>query len=558
LALITSNLSGHFKAATRRGPEVSGGTPVAEVRKLATAKRAYSGLSKHASYGGATSSSTGGSGADIRTTSPEIRNPLLNLINFYLPYDRKTLNQWIRYYARFDPYVGNCVDLHGEFPMSDFHFTGVSDKSVLEAYEEMKEETNMLQYCFEASREYELLGEVFSFWAWDEDELTWKSYTILNPDLLELKLLSWGSGAHAVYTYDPPQELKELVKDRDPRVLEQIQETMDPIVFDNIMANKRIPLDDFNMLSMVRRESPYESRGTSIIVRCLKDLMYKDKLREAQYAIAEQQITPVQLWKIGDPASGYMPTDEDLDQFRETIMAGRQDPLFTLVTHGAVNLDLIGYTGKLLNILPEMEWVSKQVLVAMFASDAMISGEGPTYSNAFVAFKVIQGRYQSKRDKFVQNFRNKLFKPFAKAREMWASTPAQLSHRIRSDKKVPLIPGIEWNFKLDLTDQTSRIQYLMQLNDKNKLAFKTLCEVLDIPYDVNKAALKEEEGTVLDSVYQSVRAARAEKTGMVPSMEETGGVSAPPGGGGGGPGGGDFDLSGFEPEPEVDSESEIQ
>lgn len=462
----------------------------------------------------------GSGGANVTTVGPEIRNPLLSLINFYLPYDRRTLNQWVRYYTRFDPYVGNCIDLHAEFPMSDFRFTGVSDPEVLRAYEEMKEETRLVQFGFESSREYEMLGEMFSFWNWDEDELTWKDYTILNPDLLDIVSINWGAGEAAVYTYDPPQELKDLVRNKDERVLATLQEKLDPAVYENLISGKRIPLDDFNMLSLMRKESPYDPRGTSVVLRALKDLMLKDKLREAQYAIADQQITPAQIWKLGDPANGYMPTDADLADFRTLLEAGRHDQLFTIVTHGAVQLDVVGYTGKIIDISPQMDWIAKQIMVAMFTSDAMITSEGPSYQNAVVAFKVIQGRYQTKRDKTGQAYRNKLFRPFSEARGYWERSQAELQHRVRTDKKKPIVPGMEWNFKLDLTDQTQRNQFIMQLREKNEVAMKLVCEILDLPYEVNKTALKQEEGTVFDPVYQKVREARADKSGMIPNMGE--------------------------------------
>lgn len=113
-------------------------------------------------------SMAGPGGADVRFGSPEIRNPLLNLINFYLPYDRRTLNQWIRYYDKFQPVVGNCMDLHGEFPISDFRFINLEDPQIQDFYDEFKERVSLVQWCFEVSREYELIGECFTFWRWED------------------------------------------------------------------------------------------------------------------------------------------------------------------------------------------------------------------------------------------------------------------------------------------------------------------------------------------------------------------------------------------------------
>lgn len=536
--LITQDLEGHFKAATTgsRAPSEPAPEPTAPYRfpKLAGQSRAPIQSLAARRYGERTmekmaafAGGGGTGGANIATGSPEIRNPLLNLINFYLPYDRKTLNQWIRYYDRFQPYIGNCIDIHGEFPISDFHFKGITDPKVQQLFEEQKERANLVEFAFEASREYELIGEVFSFWRWDEGDAMWDDYVMINPDLLEVQAVDWGWGKKILYTYEPPAELKEILRNRDERT-EELLEDLDDVVYENLMAGKRIPLDEFNMFSMMRKASPYENRGTSIVLRCIKELMYEDKLREAQYAIADQQITPVQIWKLGDPAAGYMPTEEDLDDFRNVLLNGNHDPLFTIVSHGAINLELVGYTGKLLPVIPEFEWVAKRVLVALFTNESMVTGEGPTYSNAIIAMKVLQGRYQSKRDKFVKKFRQKIFEPLSKAHQIFESLPNSYNGTIRTSRsRRPVSPEIEWNFKLDLTDQAQRIQYLMQLRDKTSIPMKTLTEVLDLDYEATKTLLKEEEGTVFDPVYQAAREKAA----------ESGGGAAGGGLGGGMPGG---------------------
>jgi hypothetical protein len=470
--------------------------------------------------------------ANVLTSSPEIRNPLLNLINFYLPYDRKTLNQWIRYYLKFHPYVGNCTDLNAEFPISDFHFTNYTkDPKVEEILELQKEKCNLLEFFFAASSEYEALGEAFTFFNFDIEEGYFDDYTIINPDMLDVKELNWGSGKKAVYTYEPPQELKDLFKDSDPDV-QELMEEMDPVMRENIAAGKKIPLSDFNVFPLIRKTHDYETRGTSLILRCIKDLMYEDKLREAQYSIADQQITPVQLWKIGDAAAGYMPTSSDLEDFRNLLLAGRHDFLFTIVTHSAVNLDLIGYTGKLLPILPEMEWVAKRVMVALFTNEAMITGAGGGYSNAVVGLKTIQGRYQSKRDKLVTGTKNKILRPLAAFHEIYESPnqTANLSHRVRTRRKL-MVPDIEWNFKLDLTDESQRIQYLMQLREKASVPMRTICDVLHLDYDKVREGLKEEEGSVFDESYQKARSAKATKGGGDDAGGDLGGGSL--GGGGG-------------------------
>lgn len=539
--LITSNLDAHWGAIKVGAPaptfRSSGGTrnypPQRKLPILTAAKHMVSGGvgsvagSVYANRLLEKSASMSGLGANVQTSSPEIRNPLLNLINFYLPYDRKTLNQWIRYYYKFHPYIRNCINLHAEFPISDFHFTGISDPGILEQFDELKETAKLVDFCFKSSKEYELLGEAYGFQSWDEDELIWKGIRIMNPDQLDIQDLNFGDEPGAIYTMEPDEELKMLVKSADPRVLQLLQDKLDPVVYENLLAGTKIPIDEFNVIAMRNSDSEYEPRGTSNVLSCIKDLMYEDKLREAQYAIADQQITPVQIWKIGDPATGYMPDDAALDAFRELLLAGRHDPLFTIVSHAAIKLELVGYTGQLLPVIPEFEFVGKRIMVALFTNDAMVTGSSGPYANGIVGFKTIEGRYQSKRDKIVDCLKTKNYKPFAQARQLFQGSTADAAHGVRTSKGRKLaVPGMEWNFKLDLTDQTQRNQYLADMRKDGVIPMRTICEVFNMPYEQTKQALKDEEGTVFDPAYQAWRLQRVKDNGTMPTA--SGGMGGAP------------------------------
>ena len=73
---------------------------------------------------------------------------------------------------------------------------------------------------------------------------------------------------------------------------------------------------------------------------CSKLLPYKDKLRQAQWLVAERHIIPIKIVKVGDkdrPASA-----EDLQAVQDELTNIAQDPLLTLVTHHAFDFDFVG------------------------------------------------------------------------------------------------------------------------------------------------------------------------------------------------------------------------
>jgi intein/homing endonuclease len=275
--------------------------------------------------------------------------------------------------------------------------------------------------------------------------------------------------------------------------------------------------------------------GNGVVTRnCLKDLLYEDKLREAQYSIAEGHITPKQIWKIGD--KDHMPLQEDLEDFRELLISANNDPIFSIVTHYGVQADFVGSAGKVLPLLPEFEFVYNRVLTGLFANKSLIHGEGVNYQNASVGLRVLMSRYIAIRGKLEDWARTKIFMPVAIANDFYHISQADLDHNVRTnrgegERKLDL-PQFDWRSKQNLLDDSLQKQLLMQLLQRTKIPMKVVAEAMDIEYDYLKKWLKSEEGTVFDEVYQKRRdelskQRMTERIKMAPTVETTSERSGP-------------------------------
>lgn len=229
----------------------------------------------------------GSAGGDIERRPPETRNPLLNITNFYLPQDQRILSQWIRYYYRFDPYVGNCADLLADIPMSRFDFAGINDEYILHFYEDMSEEIKLYNRLHEIIKEFYLLGEVFPFARFDESIGAFVQMVILNPDYVVVNSYPWAydetlEEEFSTFEWEPDPELQRIVGSNDPKDM-RIAQKIDPQIIQAVMARQTVPIDSFNLAQIANKAHPYDPHGSSILLRSLKDLLYLDKLREAQY-----------------------------------------------------------------------------------------------------------------------------------------------------------------------------------------------------------------------------------------------------------------------------------
>lgn len=318
----------------------------------------------------------------LSTGTPELRDPIFNPESFYLAKDLQASNRWIRYYDTYHPILPNSLDIHATFPISDFSFKGVEDPFVLDFYNYVKEDVlHLLDWVILASREYEVLGEAFSFFGWDSYNGYFNSATILNPDLLEIYPFDWEGSRKFVISMDIPETFEMLKdkKDMDMRY-RGLWDNLDPVIRRCVDNGTPIPLSPNNVFGMQRLAFPYDIRGTSQVLRCLKDLMYEDKLREAQMAVADGHITPYQIWKVGNTAQGYIPTDEELDDWNSLLEMAEHQNLFRIVTHDSVSYETKGVQEGLLPITPELDKIEDRILTALYTSRAWTTGDGPCVS----------------------------------------------------------------------------------------------------------------------------------------------------------------------------------
>jgi len=467
--------------------------------------------------------------SDIEAANPSIRSPLLNQSNFYMPESdsstgepNRLLNQWITYYLKWTHDLGNLVSLHSELPLSRFGLRGITDKSILSFFEDMAESMEMHAKSIEFLKQFFSYGETIPFAYWSDKYNCFTDMTFLNNNFVYVKghyLLHSDEGdGTEFYELEPDPMLVNLVKSND-YVTTLLREKLSEDFVAAVKQNKRLLLSNFST-SMIKNKIQWSDlRGTSIVLRCIKSMMLREKYKEANYSVADAYVNPKFVWKLGqsgDLASGgYMPSEEDLTAFRDLLVSANNDPIFTIITHYAVNVDIIGLNGKLLPLGPELDRIDKEVMMAMFANEAVTTGQGPTYASASVAFRALMSRYIPIRAKLERYYYHKIFAPVAYANKFFERKKCDLDHNVRTgnDTNKLIIPQIDWRSKSNLLDDGTVKGIISQAVTSGRLPMKLLTEVLDLDYNEVRDYLWAEQGTVFDPVAQKARA--------TPGVDET-------------------------------------
>jgi hypothetical protein len=464
-------------------------------------------------YGGGMAS---GSSANIKQSSPEFYHPLFQNLNMMLPRDRRERNEWCRHFYRVEPIIATALDLHTEFPISDFDNVA-SDPYIKKFFDHMAfDKLNMVNLLLDIGLEYWKIGDVFPFGQINESEGMWEKFVLLNPDYIDIQ--SSVLAEDPVMELIPDAEIQSIVNSGPNGKYGDIYDQLPDDVIRQVKMGKNIKLDSRLVSQISHKAAQYETWGTPVMMRCFKTLIYKDKLRQAQDAIANRHITPLRVAKIGQPGEP-MPSQDDLDAFRDTLMQADQDPNFFLVYHYGLQFEYVGSNGKILPLNQEFDFIQKELMNGLGINQAMLNGEGPTYSNAQVGYDTLARRYMAYRLRLESWIKNKVYKPIAEIQGFYESKNGEISASNMTPKQRKIsaqrgdmelvIPDITWR-EQDLTTNQSAMNFIQQLQQKGLISMQTVLPMLNLDPETEKKQLEEERGTVFDP--------DAPKTGPLPNQ----------------------------------------
>lgn len=544
------------------GYKITGGTPAGS--------RKVQGLIAHSpsfrKQAASVSNSGGGlgtsAGAPVERLAPEVYSPLFTMANLNLPRDRITVNAWCRNFFDLHPLVRNAITLHATYPISKINIK-CPDKKVEQEFGDMIEEMDLLGAIGDISLEYWKLGEAFPYAELDENNLKWKRIVVQNPDYIHVKKMVVAS--EPVISMRPDAVLMRLVMSSNPGDVQLRKQIPEHMVY-HVRRGENIPLDNFNVSHLKMLSSPYDVRGTSVIVSVFKDLMLYDKLREAKFAQADDLVNPITLVKVGGAGEGeYHPDDEAIETWRQLMEEAQYDKNFKIVTHAGVAIERVGASGAVLDIGQDNDLIIKNIMHGLMVPQAVIDTESAVYASASIGLEVLRQRYFNFRNMLAKWLMNKIFAPISDLRGYY---------KAEGGFKKLIVPEVEWN-QMNLYDLQDYISNISSLVTAKQVSLQTLYRSLGLNYEEerqkmrqearNDAIRQREEQALASMSLVELRALDPEREIMepvMPSAPQAGGMAggmpgmeagAPPAGGPGGGmppmgGGGGGGLPGGLPE----------
>lgn len=514
--------------------------------------------------GGVTAQASGGN-----FYSPELSTDFLEL--------PQSLNEQWNYYRFFydnEPFVGQAIDIHGELPLSKLRLARPKANSreladaALRFCEKWVNRNDLFAFLLQTVHEFYLIGEVYIFcednnpdmpremthkvirkiesdgtlseeWVarTDEESLDetvawlkknykgWTKLRILPPEQIHIEtfpftdqvliqLIPDSKTAHVINMADQGDEQAiKIVNSMDPAVVKAIRSG------ENISLNTDPEAGSF-VHYMANKKSQYAPRGHSILQRCMRTIIYFDKLRQAQTSIASRHMTPIRLVYAEGMDEG------DTEVLRDQIDLALQDPDYTIVTNFQVTWEEMNSNGRLLELSGEYDLVARQLYAGLGVTESLLNGES-SYSGDRINLEVINTRYGLLREKMQRLVEEHFFKPMCKRMGF-----------IEEDEdgdEVVIYPKLSFT-RLALRDNQDTFDALFQLYQKGSLDVETILELLNIDPLTVKDRLQNDFATfndasfnqVLQSLYGRLGDALAENTNIAPLIAERLGLTYEP------------------------------
>lgn len=352
-------------------------------------------------------------------------------------------------------------------------------KKYLELLEKKKELLLELKEIREKKEhEYELFSHLVN-----KDYMGWSGVQLIPPDRVEIRR-DGRFGAGAVVFYEPSPTQKDAIlndKDVDPNIRDILeQEGKIPLNYD--------PLKGSFLVHFARKKAPFEDHGRSILQRCLRTIIYRDKLRQVQTTIVSRNMTPKTLIVAPGISSG------EVMNLRAHADEAKADPDYTIVVNYEARWDEIGSEGRILALDSEWTHTNADLSTGLGFSPDLLTGEG-FYSGNRIHLELLNTTYVLFRETLCSLVEENFFKPIAMRKGFYEED--------RYGRPRWIYPKLNFS-RLALRDQGDVYDMLYNLYSKGSIPIDIIYDFLNLDAESCRRKLEEDLFTVNDSKFNQL------------------------------------------------------
>jgi hypothetical protein len=440
------------------------------------------------------------------------------------PVHRILANRYWRLFYKLDPVIGNCIEMMSDLPWSNFELTGDGvEGEIRQAYEYMCRETQVLAMLPYFVREFMVVGECCPHAYFDNSKGVFTHIAMHNPDQLEVIDAPFIK-MDPIIEFIPDDRLRNILTSNAPS-LREVRNRMPPELLSRLQSRQNIPLSPINATFIPRKLHPYDTRGTSILSRLWRVLMYEDSVFNASIQTARRHAMPLKIAKLGNAQTGWIPPPEQEKRLLELLAQAELDVNAWIVYHYGVTFETVGTSDRLMGIKSEYETIERIKLIALGISKSFLSGE-TSYASSATGLQVFLQRLKALRMYFEQKWLYpKFLRPVAEINGWIKPKPAEVAHRFRvkrsaaelEEQNAYIIPKIVWDKSLDPQVNMELINAMSALEGIG-VHFSKTSKMASIGYSFEEEVKKSHRENEYEKTYLPSLPEEAPQEGGAPPM----------------------------------------
>lgn len=419
----------------------------------------------------------------------------LSLADYQIPKTMTEVFSYCRYFYKFDSLIGGAINALARFPVTDILFDDIKnlpenwdqkeDSPILALYKEIFEDLRIEDELIRIGIDYWLYGNCIIFGEFENfsqdpsiPDMRWKRIFRLDPAkvVIDIDPLT----QEKTYKWQVPAKIKKIIKDKKPK--DKYDEIPD-VIKQAVKENKLVVLNSDNIYHFSREGESGDGSvwGTPVVLNVMKQLAYRNILRQAQEAIAREHMVPFRIYYLEptdrfDPQVNWGKVSRD---FADQLQQAARDPNYKVVSPVPVNMLAVGGQGRALMLTAEIEQLQSEILAGMGVPREFVFG-GVSYSGASISLRTLENQFITYRLLLVDFMNNFLVKRMAQVRMEWRSK--------EDDGFLPTIKLAD----LKMQDDVQQKQLAISLNATNKVSDEYLYGMLGIDSDKMKKQLQNE------------------------------------------------------------------
>lgn len=412
--------------------------------------------------------------------------------------DLEERNKRLRHFYKFNPILGNVVDAHSTFPLSDFEIM-VDNQEVKDYYTYISDNLSLLEVFECELRDTTLLGESVFLGNWDDTNMEWEEWIQYPPEYVEITTIPGSS--KRVFTIKPDPEITKILKNNNEasQILSDVLKKVNNKYFEAASKGNEYEIPETRLMYISNKAEGYSKRGYPLTLRALPDLLYEMQLRTLQHTFVQRHMFPIKVFKLGSKELGWIPSQKHFQQFKKLLIQAAADPDFNLIYHFGLEVEYIGTKDKIENLIPHFEFCTKRIMNAFFMNDALLNGEAPSYAGQTSNMRLLMHRFMTKRKALELEARRKIYLPIARMQGLIKQNQgeSQKLTLVKSKKFAEsnyYLPEFLWQ-KQNLINNSQTEQMAMSLYDQGSLPFGIIRDMLGLDQKVIDNYRKQEQGS---------------------------------------------------------------